>query len=67
MRLGDILGREGNEAEGRIGPVSKFLCFGTRLMMWQLLEIEYFKNSSLGVEEHQFILSILSLTGFYDL
>lgn len=35
-RAGDILGRGqgwGNETEGGIDPVSKFLCFGTRLMM----------------------------------
>lgn len=47
------------------GPVSRFLHFGTRLMMRQLLGIEHFKNSRLGEDDRQFILSyILSLRGF---
>lgn len=33
-------------------------------MAGQLLEIMHFKNIKLGVEDHQFILSILSLRAF---
>lgn len=32
-----------NEAEGGIGPVPRLLGFGTRLMVWHLLDIEHLK------------------------